>query len=41
VLGGEEDNDDDNYDNSSRRLSRRLNEEGFSSVYVGFKCTAI
>ena len=37
VLGG---GDDDNYDNS-RRLSRRLNEEGFSSVYVGFKCTAI
>lgn len=39
VLGGGGD-DDDNYDNS-RRLSRRLNEEGFSSVYVGFKCTAI
>ena len=38
VLGGGDEND--NYDNS-RRLSRRLNEEGFSSVYVGFKCTAI
>ena len=36
VLGGDEDNDD-----NSRKLSKRLNEEGFSSVYVGFKCTAI
>ena len=34
VLGGD---DDDN----SRNLSKRLNEEGFSSVHVGFKCTGI
>jgi hypothetical protein len=27
--------DDDN--NNSRKLSKRLNEEGFSSVYVGFQ----
>jgi fructoselysine-6-P-deglycase FrlB-like protein len=35
VLGG--DHDDDN----SKKLSKRLNEEGFSSVYVGFKRTGI
>ena len=34
VLGGD---DDDN----SRKLSKRLNEEGFSSVHVGFKRTGI
>lgn len=34
VLGGD---DDDN----SRNLSKRLNEEGFSSVHVGFKRTGI
>jgi fructoselysine-6-P-deglycase FrlB-like protein len=38
VLGGEEDHDDD--DNSSK-LSKRLNEEGFASVHVGFKRTGI
>jgi fructoselysine-6-P-deglycase FrlB-like protein len=38
VLGGEEDDDDD--DNSSK-LSKRLNEEGFASVHVGFKSTGI
>jgi fructoselysine-6-P-deglycase FrlB-like protein len=40
VLGGGDDDHGDNYDNN-RRLSRRLNQEGFSSIYVGFKCTAI
>ena len=34
VLG---DNDDNNNNDSSRKLSKRLNEEGFSSVHVGFK----
>jgi fructoselysine-6-P-deglycase FrlB-like protein len=29
--------DDDNNNNNSRKLSKRLNEEGFSSVYVGFQ----
>jgi hypothetical protein len=38
VLGGEE--DDDDHDNSSK-LSKRLNEEGFASVHVGFKPTGI
>jgi len=38
VLGGEEYDDDD--DNSSK-LSKRLNEEGFASVHVGFKPTGI
>ena len=38
VLGGQEDDDDD--DNSSK-LSKRLNEEGFASVHVGFKRTGI
>jgi fructoselysine-6-P-deglycase FrlB-like protein len=28
-------------DDNSRKLSKRLNEEGFSSVYVGFKSTGI
>jgi hypothetical protein len=28
-------------DNNSRKLSKRLNEEGFSSVHVGFKNTGI
>ena len=37
VLGGDDDDDDDN----SRKLSKRLNEEGFSSVHVGFKRTGI
>lgn len=37
VLGGEEDDDDDN----SSKLSKRLNEEGFASVHVGFKRTGI
>ena len=40
VLGGEEDDDDDDDDNSSK-LSKRLNEEGFASVHVGFKPTGI
>jgi fructoselysine-6-P-deglycase FrlB-like protein len=34
VLGGDD-------DNNSRKLSKRLNEEGFSSVHVGFKCSGI
>jgi fructoselysine-6-P-deglycase FrlB-like protein len=34
VLGG-------GADNNSRKLSKRLNEEGFSSVHVGFKSTGI
>jgi fructoselysine-6-P-deglycase FrlB-like protein len=34
VLGGDA-------DNNSRKLSKRLNEEGFSSVHVGFKSTGI
>jgi glutamine---fructose-6-phosphate transaminase (isomerizing) len=38
VLGGEEEDDDD--DNGSE-LSKRLNEEGFASVHVGFKPTGI
>ena len=38
VLGGGEEEDDD--DNSSK-LSKRLNEEGFASVHVGFKPTGI
>ena len=33
VLG----DDDNNNNNSSRKLSKRLNEEGFSSVHVGFQ----
>ena len=37
VLGGEGDGGDDN----SRKLSKRLNKEGFSSIYVGFKRTGI
>src|SRR5215216_104094 len=37
VLGGEEEEDDDN----SSKLSKRLNEEGFASVHVGFKPTGI
>ncbi len=36
VLGGEDDDGD-----NSRNLSKRLNEEGFSSIYVGFKRTGI
>src|SRR5215217_2721780 len=39
VLGGEEDDDDD--DDNSSKLSKRLNEEGFASVHVGFKPTGI
>jgi glutamine---fructose-6-phosphate transaminase (isomerizing) len=35
VLG--DDDDDKNNNNSSLKLSKRLNEEGFSSVHVGFK----
>lgn len=34
VLG---DNNDDNNNDKSRKLSKRLNEEGFSSMHVGFK----
>jgi fructoselysine-6-P-deglycase FrlB-like protein len=34
VLGGDA-------DNNSMKLSKRLNEEGFSSVHVGFKSTGI
>jgi fructoselysine-6-P-deglycase FrlB-like protein len=34
VLG---DGDDNNNNNNSRKLSKRLNEEGFSSVHVGFQ----
>jgi fructoselysine-6-P-deglycase FrlB-like protein len=44
VLGDDDDDDDDdnnnnnnNNNNSSRKLSKRLNEEGFASVHVGFK----
>ena len=33
--------DDDDDANSSRKLSTRLNEEGFSSLHVGFKNTGI
>jgi fructoselysine-6-P-deglycase FrlB-like protein len=39
VLGGEEEDDDD--DDNSSKLSKRLNEEGFASVHVGFKPTGI
>src|SRR5215218_128404 len=39
VLGGEEEEDDD--DDNSSKLSKRLNEEGFASVHVGFKPTGI
>jgi fructoselysine-6-P-deglycase FrlB-like protein len=38
VLGGDDDDDDDD---KSSKLSKRLNEEGFSSVHVGFKSTGI
>jgi fructoselysine-6-P-deglycase FrlB-like protein len=34
VLGDDDDNDNNN---NSRKLSKRLNEEGFSSVHVGFQ----
>ncbi len=37
VLGDEDDDDDAN----SRKLSKRLKEEGFSSLHVGFKNTGI
>jgi glucosamine 6-phosphate synthetase-like amidotransferase/phosphosugar isomerase protein len=45
VLGGggegeDDEDDDEDYDNS-RKLSKRLNEEGFSSVHVGFRLTGI
>jgi fructoselysine-6-P-deglycase FrlB-like protein len=33
--------DDDDDDANSRKLSKRLNEEGFSSLHVGFKNTGI
>src|SRR5215213_3004834 len=39
VLGGGEEDDDD--DDNSSKLSKRLNEEGFASVHVGFKPTGI
>src|SRR5918994_3270116 len=39
VLGDNDDDDDD--DANSRKLSKRLNEEGFSSLHVGFKSTGI
>jgi hypothetical protein len=32
---------DDDDDANSRKLSKRLNEEGFSSLHVGFKNTGI
>jgi fructoselysine-6-P-deglycase FrlB-like protein len=35
IVLGDDDDDDDN--NNSRKLSKRLNEERFSSVYVGFQ----
>ena len=35
IVLGDDDNNDDN--NNSRKLSKRLNEEGFSSVHVGFQ----
>jgi fructoselysine-6-P-deglycase FrlB-like protein len=41
VLGGGEDDDDDDDDDNSSKLSKRLNEEGFASVHVGFKPTGI
>jgi fructoselysine-6-P-deglycase FrlB-like protein len=38
VLGDDDDDDNNNNNNNnSRKLSKRLNEEGFSSVHVGFK----
>jgi fructoselysine-6-P-deglycase FrlB-like protein len=38
VLGDDDDdNNNNNNNNNSRKLSKRLNEEGFSSVHVGFK----
>jgi fructoselysine-6-P-deglycase FrlB-like protein len=39
VLGDDDDDDDD--DAISNKLSKRLNEEGFSSLHVGFKSTGI
>jgi fructoselysine-6-P-deglycase FrlB-like protein len=39
--GGGEDDDDGYDDYNSRKLSKRLNEEGFSSVHVGSKHTGI
>jgi fructoselysine-6-P-deglycase FrlB-like protein len=36
ILGGDDDNDHNN-----RKLNKRLNEEGFCSVHVGFKRTGI
>ncbi len=39
VLGEDDDDYDDDY--NSRKLSKRLNEEGFSSLHVGFKSTGI
>ena len=39
VLGGGEEDDGD--DDNSSKLSKRLNEEGFASVHVGFKPTGI
>ena len=35
IVLGDDDNNDDN--NNSRKLNKRLNEEGFSSVHVGFQ----
>src|SRR5215208_3181319 len=35
VLGDDDDNNNNN--NNSRKLSKRLNEEGFSSVHIGFQ----
>jgi fructoselysine-6-P-deglycase FrlB-like protein len=37
IVLGDDDDDDDDDDNNSRKLSKRLIEEGFSSVHVGFK----
>jgi glucosamine--fructose-6-phosphate aminotransferase (isomerizing) len=37
IVLGDNDNDNDNNNDSSQKLSKRLNEEGFSSMHVGFK----
>ena len=41
IVLGDNDDDDDDDDANSRKLSKRLNEEGFSSLHVGFKSTGI
>jgi fructoselysine-6-P-deglycase FrlB-like protein len=37
IVLGDDDNNNNNNNNNSRKLSKRLNEEGFSSVHVGFQ----